>query len=937
MPSTPTYRKKLIEVDLPLDAINAETVKDRKAPGRAGQPSALHQWWARRPITACRAVLWASIVNDPSSCPDEFPSLEDQAIERRRLHEILVQLIKWENANDINVLTQARFEIAKSIARETGETRELPKDIESLQTYLAKYSPTIYDPFCGGGSIPLEVQRLGLKAAASDLNPVAVLITKAMIELPPKFSNSLPSNPDHAPLISARNTLTPSNSIKWQGTTGLADDLRWYGRWITNQAFERIGHCYPPIEDEDGRLLDVMTWLWVRTVNCPNPACNAEMPLLRSFQISRKRGSERWVRPIYDSVGRKTEFVVQDNPSGVPENGTVNRNGATCLVCGTVTKLGYVRDRGSAGQFRNQLLAIVAEDNRKRVFISPIETQEDIANSCRPKWVPQGKLPTKALSIRPQLYGFRDWHSLFTDRQKLVITTMCDLVKEVGDVVLEQSDGNTQYSKAIQLYLALAVGKLANSNNAFAVWDSNGHAVKNMFSRQGIGMTWDFPEANPFSQTGKNFLSQLNALAKSIELLPLDPIEATVWQHDASSPTLNNGFAMFVTDPPYYDNIHYSDSSDFFYVWLRSMLRENYPELFGGMLTPKNEEIVANRFRDENPEEIFETKLASAIASLRRSSTELSAFFYAYKQQDKVGDERSSSGWDTMLTAITDAGFQIVATWPLRTELTSALKKSTNSLATSVVIVVRARQEDAPIITRQQFYEELERELPLALERLTRGGHIAPADLPQAAIGPGMEIFTKYRGVETIAGESVSVRDALLQVNRIVASYFDREEGELDTPSRFCVDWLRTRGYIPGSFGEADNIARAKNVSVTDVANIHRLVDNSRGGIVQLAPISEYRPERRYPMTDLTAWEGCMRMAYHLDTSNEDGKGVVGCGEVGRRMAGNIDSVERLAHILYNHYDNVDQPRNAYIYNQLVSEWQNILNATQSPETPTLV
>ena len=933
MPSTP-YRKKLIEVDLPLDAINEATVKDRKAPGRKGQPSAIHQWWARRPITACRAVAWASVVDDPSSCPDEFPTLAQQSFERRRLHDLLIRLIKWENATDPNVINEACIEIAKSIARDNRDP--IPKNHAAVKRYIGANGPSIYDPFCGGGSIPLEVQRLGLTAKASDINPVAVLITKALVEFPPKFSGMPPTEQDPHQFGEADQAEVGSTSARWDGASGMAEDVRRYGRWIKDQAYRRLRDFYPPCRSEDGSNLNVMTWLWTRSVSCSNPACQIDLPLLRTFQISRRKGSERWVKPIYHSDLPRVQFVVQDHPDGVPKSSTTRRTGVSCFVCGTVSTLDYIRSLGSADGIESRLLAIVAEVERDRVFLNPTSEHEEIALASKPAWRPSGDLPRKALSIRPQIYGFNSWYQLFTPRQLSLITTLCDLVKEVRGLVYDQSGGDEAYANAIQLYLALAVGKIANAGNTFTVWDSNGHAVKNMFARQGIGMTWDFPEANPFAETGKNITSQIDSLAQTIELLPTESPHGSVWQQDAAASPANRNVTMFLTDPPYYDNIHYSDSSDFFYVWLRSMLRDIQPELFGGILTPKKEEIVANRFRDEDPDRVFENRLSIAIANLRKQCDGLSALFYAYKQNDTAGDKRASTGWDTMLTALTDAGFQIVATWPMQTELTTALKKSTNSLATSVVIVVRPRPDNAPVVTRQEFLEELEIGLPVALDRLTRGGHITPADLPQAAIGPGMEIYSKHRRVETISGDPVTVRDALQHINRVISSYFDREEGELDITSRFCVDWMKTHGYSEAAYGDAENIARAKNISVSDIANIHNLIVAEHGD-VQLYPISRYHPDREYPMTDMTAWEGCMRMAYHLDTGNEDGNGVAGCGEVGRRMSGNLDSVERLARILYNHYDNLDRPRDAYIYNQLVTEWQNILNEVQSPPEPTLV
>ena len=931
-PSTPTYRKKLIEVDLPLDAINKEASREKSI--RHGHPSTLHLWWARRPLAACRAVIFASMVDDPSSCAEEYPDIASQNAKRQELHDLIEQLVIWENSNDETLLAKARKEIAISVARSRGETA--PEKPAEVLNYLRDNAPTVHDPFCGGGSIPLETQRLGLKAVGSDLNPVAVLITKSLIELPPEFASQPPINPDADPLGFTTGKGKNRQQIPWRGATGLADDIRYYGKWVRDEAFKRIGHLYPQVTLPDGSKATVIAWLWARTIPCANPACGIRMPMMKTFQLSKKRNNQHWVRPIIDRQTKTVSFRVQNHDRDVPTEGTVNRNGATCLACSNTVKLTYVREQAKAGNMGEQLTTVVAAGNRKRLFSSPVDQQIHFENDRESIWRPTANLPDKALGFAVQNYGIKQWHQLFVERQLHTLSVFADLVAEAKSLLIQQG-ASADYANTICTYLSLSVGKNADYGSSFASWHTSGEKLRNIFARQAISMIWDFAEVNYFSKSSGNWMAQIEWIAKAVEHLPTNALAGNAFQANASSRNNLVDDPVIVTDPPYYDNIGYADLSDFFYVWLRPLLRDIYPGLFAGMLTPKSEEMVAAPIFDD-PRKWFEESLNYTFAGIRgRCNNEYpSSFFYAYKQQEETRGGQASTGWETMLSSIVSAGFHIVSTWPMRTELSNRPRSlGSNALASSVVLVCRPRPEDAIIATRQEFFDELDTELPIALDRLTGDGHIAPADLPQSAIGPGMEIYSKYSRVETISGESVTVREALQQINRVIGEYIDQQEGELDTVSRFCVDWLKTHAYLEAQYGDAENIARAKNLSVSDIANIHNLI-NAEHGDVQLHPISEYHPERRYPMTDITAWEGCMRMAYHLETSNEKGEGIPGCGKVGRLMAGNIDSVERLAHILYNHYDNQNQPRDAYIYNQLVSEWQNILDATQSPEQATL-
>ncbi len=933
MTTQPQYRRKLIEVDLPLDDINRESAREKSI--RHGHPSTLHLWWARRPLATCRAVIFASMVDDPSECPDEFPDEETQRIERERLHGIIKELVKWENTDeskpDVKVLiAEARYEIARSVARTHGETA--PNDPAKVLRYLNNKALPIYDPFAGGGSIPLEAQRLGLRAIGSDLNPVAVLINKALIELPHKFRNRPPVNPDADSMGMTVGKGRRAQRVPWRGVAGLADDIRYYGQWMREEAYKRIGHFYPMVKLSDGSEATIIAWLWARTVPCPNPACGINMPLMRTFQLSKKRGNAHWTRPIVDRETKTISWIVQDNSNGVP-TGTVDRNGATCLGCGGAVKLTYVREQARAGNMDEVMTTIVAEGDRKRLFLSPTDEHIQAALNAEPGWRPSGNLPERALSFRVQAYGFTNWYQLFTERQLTALTTFSDLVPEVGEQAIKDgADG--AYADTICTYLALAIGRVANGSCGFTVWNAPGEKIEGVFSRQAIPMAWDFPEVNLFSSSTKNWLDLVGAISKVVERLPADVNAGEAYQADASTTIYAESGPVIVTDPPYYDNIGYADLSDFFYAWLRPMLRDIYPDLFAGILVPKDEEMIATPFRFENPRERFEDLLNKTLRLIReRCSPEFpSSIFYAYKQQEKKRGDRTSTGWETMLTALVSAGFQLIGTWPMRTERPTGVKVGANVLASSVILVCRPRPDDAPVATRRQFFDALEKELPEALDQLTQEGHIAPTDLAQAAIGPGMQIYSRYSRVETISGEPVPVREALAAINKAIADYDERQEGDLDSESRFCMDWLKTYGYGEGQYGEAETLARAKNVAISNL-NLYRLL-TAEGGRVKLLPIDEFGDSRPLTLGNMTAWEGCFRMAYHMN--REDGGGIKGAGMVARAMDGNVESIERLARILYGHYDRKGDSQNAVIFNNLVTSWQDIITEMQNEGQRTL-
>ena len=701
---------------------------------------------------------------------------------------------------------------------------------------------------------------------------------------------------------------------------------------MRERAFERIGHLYPKAKLPDGSEATVIAWLWARTIPCPNRECGIDMPLMRTFQATKKKGNEHWIRPVVDRDANTVSFIVQDHGDGVPTESTVSRNGAICIACGSATTLEYVREQGKAGHIGERMTAVVAEGGRRRLFVSPNAEHIQAAQNAEPAWRPVGQLPSQARSISPQLYGLEEWRDLFTQRQLMALTTMSDLLTEVHDL-LSSHGASPEYAKAVITYLAFTIARGADAWASFTVWQNVGDKVAHVFGRQGIPMIWDFAEANVFSDSTQNWMAQIDWVSKAVAQLPAIANVGEAYQADASTTILAQGGPVIVTDPPYYDNIHYADSADFFYVWHRQTLRDLYPDLFAGILSPKDDEMVANRFRSSNPRERFEELLERTLSLIReRCSPEFpSSIFYAYKQQEEERGGRTSTGWETMLSALIRAGFQIVGTWPMRTERTGRPNANqANSLASSVVLVCRPRPDGVSVGTRREFLNTLNKALPSALDHLTRDSHIAPVDLAQAAIGPGMEVYSRYSSVETISGEPVTVKEALAEINQAIAEYHQQQTGELDEATRFCLDWLEEHEYSEGAYGDAEVLSQAKNVSVDALAAAGLL--RSRRGRVKLTRMEEYdHSPKASSLLGMTAWEGCLRIAWHLG-SGEGRRGASGAAQVARAMGSNAESVERLARILYNYYDRRGDSRNAVLFNTVVVEWPSIMRAVDDPE-----
>ncbi len=765
-------RRKLIEVALPLDAINAASRREKSI--RHGHPSTLHLWWARRPLAAARAVIFAQMVDDPSADPERFPTREDQERERQRLFRILEQLVLWENTTNEDLLEEAREEIARSWRRACADNADHPR---AGELFDPERLPAFHDPFAGGGALPLEAQRLGLEAHASDLNPVAVLINKAMIEIPPRFAGVAPLNPE----ARAGGELVER---RWKGASGLAEDVRYYGRWMRDEAHRRIRHLYPDVEVTRamvarrpdlrpylGRKLTVIAWLWARTVRSPNPAfSDVEVPLASTWMLSTKRGKEAYVEPVLEGRGYRFEVRV-GRPVDLADRRRGTKSGGSgseflCMMSGIPMPFAYLREEAREGRMASRLMAVVTQGDRGRVYLSPTAEMEEVAKRADPRGVPEARLPDKALGFRVQQYGMVRWRDLFTPRQLVALTTFSDLVGEAMDEIRRDAiaaglpdddmplrDGGTgarAYAQAVAVYLAFALSKVADRGSTLGRWDPTPtqSGIINTFSRQAIPMSWDFGESNPIGRASGSYIRSVDLVAKAILPSPAAG-SGEVRQEDARSASTSH-CKVVSTDPPYYDNIGYADLSDFFYVWLRRSLRTVFLDLFATLAVPKAEELVATPYRHgskDAAEVFFLDGMSRTLGGLavQTHSAFPTTVYYAFKQSETRGAQGTgSTGWETFLQAVIHSGFAITGTWPMRTELANRMiGRGTNALASSIVLVCRRRPANAPLATRREFLTALRAELPKALEPL-RTGNIAPVDLAQAAIGPGMAVYTRY-------------------------------------------------------------------------------------------------------------------------------------------------------------------------------------------------
>lgn len=956
-------RRKLIEVAIPLEAISAASAREKNI--RHGHPSTLHLWWARRPLAAARAVIFCKMVDDPSAVPEEFPTEVSQEDERRRLFVLISELVAWKNTTNEEVLNRAREEIKQSWRRCCADNADHP---EAAELFNPEKLPGFHDPFAGGGALPLEAQRLGLESYASDLNPVAVLINKAMIEIPPKFAGMAPVNPEAR---SKKHLIAK----EWNGAKGLAEDVRYYGQWMRDEAEKRIGHLYPKVEVTPqmakerpdlephlGQELTVIAWLWARTVKSPNPAfSHVDIPLVTTFMLSTKKGNEAYVEPEIN--GDEYRFAVrvgrpEDNQRVKSGTSAGKRNAFRCLMSGVPVDYKYIRAEGKAGRMGSRLMAIVAEGARGKgkVYLSPSSEQEQVALTASPAWKPELNFPDKALGIRALNYGLTSYDDLFTQRQTVALSTLVGLVEEArqqlrcdamaagmseqADALRDGGTGATAYAEAVGIYLSFVCSRMADFNSAMCGWIPVVEATRNTFVRQAISLTWDYAEINLFSDWLANYNTGLKKIIHPItdNFRPECDKLGYASQADAHSQSISLG-KIISTDPPYYDNVGYAELSDFFYIWLRRTLRGVFPEVFATLAVPKAEELVANPYRHGGKQQAEAFFLDGMTQAMKRMAKQAHPAFpitiyYAFKQSETKGfNETASTGWETFLDAVINAGFSVAGTWPLRTELTSRMNgKGANALASSVVLACRKREANAPVLSRTEFRRKLKAELPAALAEL-EAANIAPVDVAQAAIGPGMAIYSQAKAVLNPDDSQMGVREALIEINAALDEALSQDEGELDSDSRFALTFFESFGYEERDFGAAENLARARNVSVAGVAEAGIL----RCGAGRVRLLQRDELEQSWdPAADqrLCIWEATQHLIRQLEAGGEAAAASL-LGQL-KAISGHGDltaNCRALAYRLYYHCEKTKQAEEARAYNGLVIAWpelERLLAASQA-------
>lgn len=944
MSSTPTQRRKLIEVALPLDAINSASVRESYI--YRGNPSSLHKWWAQRPLAAARAVIFAQMVDDPSARPELFPTEEAQEAERQRLFGIIEELVAWENTNNEALLERAREEIRKSWRRTCAENSDHP---HATELFNPDRLPAFHDPFAGGGTLPLEAQRLGLETFASDLNPIAVLINKAMIEIPPKFA-------DRPPVNRAAREQRTLLAREWKGAQGLADDVRHYGQWVRGEVERRVGALYPKIkitpdlvrERPDlrpylGRDLTAIAWLWARTVKSPNPAfADVDVPLASTFMLSTKTGREAYLEPVMENGGYRLVVRTGKPKSPSARKGTKIGNRATfeCLLSGTPIPGDYIKREGRAGRMGAMMTAVVLDGDNQRLYLTPREEDLVRARDITAEWEPDGRIAEDTRAFTPTAYGLTEWKHLFLPRQTATLCALFDLVAEVRGVIEDDAQkaewlGDTasasSYADAVATYLAFSIDKHLAYGNSLVPWYTKEDRPSWIFGQQVIPMVWDFTEVNPLSDIGGGFSKSVAIVADALTGLPQRTAPSQAFQRSATEPG-TMGSVLLSTDPPYYDNVPYADLSDFFYVWLRHALRDVYPDLLSTLLTPKVEELVAAPYRhggQEAAETFFLTGMTQAMhqMALRAHPAYPVTLYYAFKQSETRSRGAGSTGWETFLEAVLAAGFAIGGTWPMRTERSGRLRDAgSNALASSIVLVCRPRSAGAIAASRRDLVDALRSELPRAVLHLQRG-NIAPVDLAQAAIGPGMAIFTRYARVIDASGNPLSVRDALALINETLDEVLAEQEGDFDADTRWAVVWFDQKGFDAGAFGEADVLARAKNTSVAGM--VEAGIVASRAGTVRLLRPEEL-PVDWDPVGDprLTVWEVVHHMVRALESDGETAAGVL-MAKLGR----SAEVARELAYRLYTICERRKRASEALSYNGLVQSWPEIARLAGEAKT----
>ncbi len=870
------YRTKLIEVALPVEEISKACRRDKNR--KVGTIKNVHKWFAPMPTPAWRALLFAALVDDPG--------------EPRRRAE-LVNLIKRLVPEDGGPATDSTLAEVRRVLRASGEL------------------PVVFDPFCGGGSTLVEAQRLGLPAVGSDLNPVAVLITRTLTQLIPRVRGRAPIQPED------RLAAVSGGSLD-----GLVTDVRHYARRVREVAWQQVGHLYPAVNGDT-----VIACLWARTVTCANPACGATIPLYTSPWLSKRRSEKRWLKPV--AVGKHAEFEIGEGDGPPPPATKASPRGATfrCLSCPEPTPEAYVKAEGEAGRLGIQLLAVVVDGATGRRYLPADENQRKTADVTVPDDSPELALPNYTRWFSPPAFGLTTQADLYTPRQLHVLGAFADAVAQVPDWVTADG-GDASYATTIATILGLCVGKLAMSNSTQARWyignDNGTPRVIPAFGRHALPMMWDFTELNPFCDRAANWSGILESILAGLRALPPSKESAYVAQCDVrkAGDLVRARTALVATDPPYFGQIGYADLSDYFYVWERRALRNVHPDLFGTIAAPKDAELIATPYRHGGDMSVarryFVDGFTEAFTALRKAARPdlPMIIIYAHRQEEAEEDGLTSSAWDAIIEALLTAGLGVAGTWPVHaTHSSRQIGLGTNSLASYTAMVCRPRRVDAAMTDRPGFLRVLRAELPPAIRKM-QDAAVPALDLTQAALGPGLAVFSRFAQVVEPSGDPMSVRTAIGLINQVRSEALTEQQDEFDTATRWAVQWFDEYGFGEGPYDRAEVLFTGTDTSFDGLKRAD--IIDSRPSKVRLVRPDEL-PDNWEPSGRPPVWGVTMHLLQRLDRGGEDA-----AARLLSQVGGNRDGARDLAYRLADICERKRRAREALAFDGLIISWPEI-------------
>lgn len=902
--TSPARKRKLIEVALPLDEINAacKADKDRKT----GTIRNLHKWFAPMPLPAWRALLFAAMIDDP----------EDDTL-RADLLGVIKQLV----ANGADLPDDAALADAKA----------------RLRAQFPDGMPTVFDPFCGGGSTLIEAQRLGAPTRGSDLNPVPALITRTVTQILPKIWDGQPLHPaavgDRARLARNERQLTfpaaEQSRAPLRGYAGIVQDVNHYAAQIQDRVLRRLSKNY---RSQDGE--NVVAWLWARTARCPNPSCGIDTVLTTSWWLAKRKNELAWLEPIVRD-GRVDITVESGRAHGQAQDSPKIGDGVfECLACKATLDGRYLRSQGKDGRLGLRMTAVVADVAGRRRYRAP--TQQDLdaaAVTDLDSSFAAVPINSGGQGIRVGLYGVSTWDEIFSPRQRIWLTALADEVARVPSVVT--ADGGAQeWAVAAATLLGLAVGRVAQYESTQVRWfiDSRSGAGQALpaFGRHDVPMQWDFVEPAPSSVAG-SFTGAVRSITAGLSQASRG--DGVVVRQDARVARLAEP-GLVATDPPYFDAIGYADHSDYFYIWHRRALKDVHPDLYGTAAAPKGGELTAIPVHHGNSKdaarEYFIEGFTEAFNNLQQSLRPDLPMLVVYASKEQKATKQEETRWSSILTAMIAADLEITGAWPIHGTGTNRMVGiGTNAVATYVVMTCRPRESTAMSISLTDFTRALRRELGPAVRDL-QASSILPVDLAQAAMGPGMRIYSRYRAVLDQAGSRVPVEHAMRLINSALAEVLDEQEGELDPASRFAIRWWETYGWEPGTFGEADKAARPLGIGVDDV--VRSQVATSRANKVQLRGSGAMDP-RWTPTNDIqpTAWEAVHHLAHKLIDRGGELEAAELMASLGNLHDPAMALVYRLHDIAAKKSRAADQER----YNALINSWSELVKLSKDA-SPTL-